>query len=93
MPAVDAHAQVLEQAHLAPAGAVPLVACERDEVEVVDDRQRPGEIGDEDERRLQGGDEDWLQPLVVGGDLRSELLDARLNLLGGEIDLADPRVR
>jgi hypothetical protein len=77
---------------LSSATAVSLVARERDEVEVVDDGQGPREIGDEDERRLQRGDENRLQAFVVGGDLRAQLLDTGLNLLGGEIDLADPRI-
>jgi hypothetical protein len=58
----------------------------------VDDRQRAGEVGDEDERGLQRGDEDRLEAVVVGGDLRAELFDAGLELLGGEVDLADALV-
>jgi hypothetical protein len=58
----------------------------------VDDRQRAREVGDEDDRRLQRGDEDWLAALVVGGDLRAELGDPRLDLLLREVDLADPGV-
>jgi hypothetical protein len=92
MAPVDAHAQVLEQPHLAPAAAVSLVARKRDEVEVVDDGQGPREIGDEDKRRLQRGDENRLEAFVVSDDLRPQLLDTGLNLLGGEIDLADPRI-
>jgi hypothetical protein len=93
VPAVDAHAQVLEQAHLAarPA-AVAVVRGEIDEVEVVDDRQRARQVGDEDERRLQRRDEDRLEAVVVGGNLGAELLDARLELLPREVDLADALV-
>jgi hypothetical protein len=58
----------------------------------VDDRQRPGKIGDEDDCGLQRRDEDRLEPYVVGGDLRAELLDAGLDLLTREVDLADPLV-
>jgi hypothetical protein len=58
----------------------------------VDDRHGAREIGDEDERRLQRGDEDRLEAVVVRGDLRAELLDARLDLLAREVDLADPRI-
>jgi hypothetical protein len=89
---VDAHLQVFQQPDLAPAAAVPVVARERDEVEVVDDRQRPGQVGDEDDRRLQRGDEDRLAALVVASDLRAELLDPGGDLLRGEVGLADPRV-
>jgi hypothetical protein len=56
---------------LPSAGAVSLIASERDEVEVVDDGQGPREIGDEDERRLQRRDENRLQAVVVIGDLRA----------------------
>jgi hypothetical protein len=93
MSAVDAHAQVLEQPHLTPACTVALVARKGDEVEVVHDRQSPRKIGDEDERRLQRRDENRFQAVVVSGDVRAQLLDARLNLLGGEIHLADSRIR
>jgi hypothetical protein len=58
----------------------------------VDDRQRPGEIGDKDDRGLQRGDQDRLATLVVGGDLGAELLDPALDLLPREVDLPDPRV-
>jgi hypothetical protein len=61
VPAVDAHAEVLEQTYLsARPAAVPVVGGQVDEVEVVDDRQRARKVGDEDERRLQRGDEDRL---------------------------------
>jgi hypothetical protein len=56
----------------------------------VHDRQRTGEIGDEDERGFQGGDQDRLSALVVEGDLGSELLDPALNVLPREVDPADP---
>jgi hypothetical protein len=58
----------------------------------VHDRQRTREIGDEDDRRRQRGDKDRLEAVVVDGNLRAELLDPRLDLLTGEVDLADPRV-
>jgi hypothetical protein len=92
MPAVDAHAQVLQEPDLAAASAVPVVAREIDEVDVVDDRDGAGEVGDEDDRRLERGDQDGLEALVVGGDLGPELFDPRLDLLGGEVRLADPRI-
>jgi hypothetical protein len=89
---VDAHRQVLEQPNLPPSTAVPVVAGERDEVEVVDDGQGAREVSDEDDRRLQRGDEDRLATFVVGGDLRPELGDPGPDLLVREIDLADPRI-
>jgi hypothetical protein len=92
MASVDAHAQVLEQPDLLPVAAVPVVAGQSDDVQVVDDRQGTGEVGDEDERGLQGGDEDGLEPVVVDGDLGAQLLDPAVDLLGGQVDVADPLV-
>ena len=56
------------------------------------DRDRAGEIGDEDEARLQQPDEQRLTAGVVIRDLPTELADAGGDLLGVEIELADPRV-
>jgi hypothetical protein len=53
------------------------VACELDEVEAVMDRQRAGQIRDEDNARLEGRDEQRLPPFVVTGDLAPELADPR----------------
>jgi hypothetical protein len=92
VPPVDAHRQVLEQPDLPSSAAVPVVACEREEVEVVDDRQGPREVGDEDDRGRERGDEDRLAPLVVAGDLRAELRDPAPELLPREVDLPNPRV-
>jgi hypothetical protein len=89
---VDAHLEVFEQPDVTPAAAAPVVAGERDEVEVVDDRQPPGQVGDKDDRGLQRGDEDRLAALVVGGDLRAELRNPGRDLLRGEVGLADPRI-
>jgi hypothetical protein len=58
----------------------------------VHDRNRAREIGDEDDRRRQRGDEDRLEAFVVGGNLRAELLDPSLDLLTREVDLADSLV-
>jgi hypothetical protein len=58
----------------------------------VHDRQRAREIGDEDDRRRQRGDEDRLEAVVVDGNLRAKLLDPSLDLLPREVDLADPLV-
>jgi hypothetical protein len=71
-------------------GAV--VAGELDEVDRVRDRDRAGEIGQEDEARLQQRDEQQLAAGVLAGDLGAELADARLQLLRREKDLAYSRV-
>jgi hypothetical protein len=59
----------------------------------VDDRQGAGEIREEDDGRLQRGDEDRLTAAVVGRDGGSELADPSSEVLGREIDLADSRVQ
>jgi hypothetical protein len=68
-------------------GAV--VAGELDEVDRVRDRDRAREVGQEDEARLQQRDEQQLAAGVSARDVRAELADAGLQLLGGEEDVAD----
>jgi hypothetical protein len=75
-----------------PAHLRAAVAGELDEVERVRDGERAGEIGEEDEARLQRADEDRLEARVVAGDLGAQLGDAGGKLLGGEVDLSDPRI-
>jgi hypothetical protein len=89
MPPVDAHVEVLQQPDLPPAAAVAVVSRQSDEIEVVNDRQRPSKIGDEDERGFQRGNKDRLEPFVVGGNLRTELLDPSPDLLTREVDVPD----
>jgi hypothetical protein len=86
---VDAQLQVLEQSNLPPAPAVPVVARESDEVEVVEDRNRSREVGEKDHGSLERADEYGLQSVVVARDLAAELPDAGEDLLLGEVDLAD----
>jgi hypothetical protein len=50
------------------------------------------EVGEEDEARLEAADQDRLAAGVVLADLLAELLDSRGDLVGGEVDLADPAV-
>jgi hypothetical protein len=59
---------------------------------VVQERQRTRQVGQEDERRLQGADEQRLLAGVVGGDLLAELRDAGRDLLGREVDLSDAQL-
>jgi hypothetical protein len=89
----DGEVEVLEDADLlVPAHLRAAVAGELDEVERVRDGERAGEIGEEDEARLQRADEDRLEPRVVAGDLGAQLGDAGGKLLGGEVDLSDPGI-
>ena len=68
------------------------VAGELDEVEAVQDRDGARKVGEEDEARLEGSDEDRLEASVVAGDLRAELAHARTELLRREVDVADSRI-
>jgi hypothetical protein len=68
------------------------VPGELDEVDLVKDRDRAREVGEEDEARLQERHEEEVAVCVVLGDLRAELTDAPLKLLGGEKGLADTGV-
>ncbi|HEX3453631.1 MAG TPA: hypothetical protein VHS03_03330 [Gaiellaceae bacterium] len=56
------------------------------------DLHRARQVGEEDEARLQATDQDRLAARVVPADLLPELFDARADLVGGEVDLADPAV-
>jgi hypothetical protein len=58
----------------------------------VQEGQRARQVGQEDERRLQGADEQRLLAGVVGGDLLAELRDAGRDLLGREVDLSDAQL-
>jgi hypothetical protein len=58
----------------------------------VRDRDRPGEVGREDEGALEDRDEQKIAARVVANDLGSQLADAAGELLPGEIDLAGARL-
>ena len=87
----DLQIEVLEQADPpVPARVgVRAVTRELDEVDRVRDRNRAGEIGEEDEARLERCDEQRLAAGVVTCDLAAELGDARRQLPPREVDLAD----
>jgi hypothetical protein len=55
----------------------------------VGDGKRAREVGQEEDARLQRGDEDRLAILVVTRDLGAELADTCLDLTGGEVDLTE----
>jgi hypothetical protein len=52
-----------------PTGLVAPVAGELDEVDLVRDRDRPAEVGEEDEARLEEPDQQQVAVGVLGGDL------------------------
>ena len=83
---LDRQVEILEQ----PDAAAPAVgvARELDQVDRVQDRQRPREVGEEDGTRLQRRDEHRLAAGVVGGDRGAELAHARGDLGGREVHLA-----
>jgi hypothetical protein len=74
------------------AGRGVAVPGELDEVDLMRDRNRAGEIGEEDEARLQERDEQEVAVGVVLGDLATELADAGPDLFRGEKGLADTGV-
>jgi hypothetical protein len=75
-----------------PAGVRAVVARELDEVDLMRDRDRAREVGQEDEARFQEGDQEQLAALVVLGDLRAELGNTSSQLPGGEEDVTESRV-
>jgi hypothetical protein len=81
----DSGLEVLEESDAAAAA----VGRELEEVQLVRDLERSGEVGQEDEARLQRCDEDRDDVDVVTRDLRRELADAAADLLAREVDLAD----
>ena len=84
---LDRLVEILEQPDAAAAAVG--VARELDQVDRVQDRDRPREVGEEDGARLQRRHEQRLAAGVVGGDRGAELADARSDLGGREIHLSD----
>ena len=66
MAAFDLGVEILEQPD---ARTVRVVGGELEEVELVRIGERAREVGDEDEARLQRGDEERRPALVVAGEL------------------------
>jgi hypothetical protein len=95
MAAGDLRIQVLEEADARMTALVGpgRVACELDEVEAMVDRQRAGQVRDEDDARFERRDEQRLPTFVVTRDLAPELADTRPQLLAREVDLPEPRLR
>jgi hypothetical protein len=91
----DLRVQILEEADAGMAAAVGArgVARKLDEVDPMVDSERPGQVGGEDDARLERRDEQRLPVLVVMGDLAPELADTRPQLLAREVDLPEPRLR
>jgi hypothetical protein len=88
----DREVEVFDQTDLRPSPEGPVVAGEDDEVERMGDGKGPREIGEEDERPFEDGDDDGIPARIVLGQLRAELDDASLDLVLREVDLSDPRV-
>jgi hypothetical protein len=75
-----------------PAGSGASVAGELDEVQLVQSGDCPREVGGEEERAFQRGDENEVAVWVVGRDLGPQFGDARLDLLLGEVRLTDAKL-
>src|SRR5215210_3128961 len=69
-----------------------VVAGKLDEVDFVRARDGPGEVGEEDDARLQDRDQQQFLARVVLCDLRAELIDARSELFRREEHVPDARV-
>jgi hypothetical protein len=90
---LDRDVEVLEELdRRAAARLVGAVAGQLDEVDVVDDRELPAEVDEEDDARLQRRDEEGFPAGVVLSDLGAELADPGRDLGGGEVDVADALV-
>src|SRR3954447_1654026 len=82
--------RVLEDAHPGVAARrSAVVAGKLDEVELVEGRDGPREVGEEDEARLQERDEQQVARRVVRCDLGAELAHARADLVRAEEDVPD----
>ena len=68
------------------------VTGQLDELELVRSLEFAGEVGEEDDARLERRDQERLGRFVVVIDLVSKLGDALGYLLGGEIAVADSRI-
>jgi hypothetical protein len=75
----DLRVEILEEADAAMAALIGAgrIAGELDEIQAVVDPDRAGQVGDEDDARLEGRDEQRLSALVVTRDLTSEFADTR----------------
>ena len=93
VPALDVDVEVLEDPHDARGVGRGAVARDRHEVDLARDRDRAHQVGHEEDRALEHADEQQLAAGVVGGDLRAELADARLQALLVDQDLADRPAR
>jgi hypothetical protein len=78
---------VLQQAHSSATGT--RIRGELDDVERVRNRKLTGEIGEEDDARLERCNQERVETAIVGGDLRPELGDTRGDLATREVDGAD----
>jgi hypothetical protein len=91
---IDPGVEILQEPHAGRlrAARIAVVGGEFDEVQVVQDRRRAREVGEEDEARLERRDEEGLEAVVVRRNLGSELRDPASNLVPAEVNLADPSV-
>jgi hypothetical protein len=89
----DLAVEVLEQAYPGVSACrSAAISGQLDELQLVGNRDRAREVGEEDDAGFERRDEDRIEPPVVGGDLAAELADACGELGGREVDLADALV-
>jgi len=82
----DGRVEILEQANPGTAAGAG-VGRELQKIDLMRDRERPREIREEDDARLERRDEKWSSSLVSRRELLAELVDPAGDLLAGEVDL------
>ena len=75
-----------------PAGSGASVAGQFDKIQLVQGRDRAREVGGEEQRAFQRGDEDEVAVCVVARDLGPQFGNTRLDLLLGEVRLTDAKL-
>ena len=88
--ACERDVDVLQKSH--PPVTAFGIRCELHDVERVRQRDGSGQVGEEDDTRLQGRYEQEIAALVVRGDLCSERGDARRDLLARQVHGPDAAV-
>ena len=74
---------------MSTASVARAVPRELHEVDVVRNPDGARKVGEEDEARLERRNEKRFPAVVVACDLETELADASLDFLGGEVDVPD----
>ena len=90
--AADRSVEILDEPNGRAPAEAPSVAGKRDELGAGRNRDGAREVGHEDERPVEHGNEDEIATGVVVRDLRPELGDPGRDLRPVEVDVSDPGV-